>query len=579
MITIQYGGWTPDLANVAFQMPDQEGPVIVPVADCLNVYFANGTYQSLPNPAATLVPALISPALSALTYLDSNGLAIPLFGASNNNVYYENGPSSGLSLLLNVSGATIDGWNFAQFGQQLFVQALATQAYVLNAPSGANLIQVTPGGSTVGTYIAGAPYATVLGVVGQFLMVGDIQDAESSTVIGTGNGSITTFTGNLPAPLYPTSVNVSNTGTGGGTGSDNGQGVITGTGIASGTVNYDNGFIDIVFTTPVSSGGVVTADSALAFRARLAWSPIGNANPPGGWPPPLTNAALAVQSGIQDLEYAYGPIMFISGYPLYGVIFQRNAITRASYIGGNVVFSWQTYARNQGLLAKGAAIQVGANTYFLSDAGFFYTDGANVIPIGTAQDNSAGIDGWFFANVNKAALAAIRSGYDASKRCIFFAIPTGSNTLPDTLLTYNLLAGKWTRATVATETIWTDTDGFTDRLGVITQTTHQYSLLTGTPSSGYLESCDLSFADGNTRFTPSVRPNIACSDTPTAQVGVRSTLKSSITYSAAGTADAFGAGFAPTLTGNGLYTRLRVSSAAASALTGATAKMRMGGPL
>ena len=60
MITIQYGGWTPDIANIGFQMPDQEGPVTVPVADCLNVYYANGVYQSLPTLSAVSGSAALS---------------------------------------------------------------------------------------------------------------------------------------------------------------------------------------------------------------------------------------------------------------------------------------------------------------------------------------------------------------------------------------------------------------------------------------------------------------------------------------------------------------------------------------
>src|SRR6185369_12992245 len=105
---------------------------------------------------------------------------------------------------------------------------------------------------------------------------------------------------------------------------------------------------------------------------------------------------------------------------------------------------WQPYEFKRGCIAHGAAIKVGSYVYFLADDGFYVTDGANVVPIGTKQDNSQGIDRWFFSNVNLNALESIRSGYDATKRCVFFAIPTGSNTLPDTLLIYNVLAQRWT---------------------------------------------------------------------------------------------------------------------------------------
>lgn len=578
MITIQYGGWTPDIASIGFQMPDQEGPVTVPVADCLNVYFANGVYQTLP----TLSPVAGSPALSAqclgaFTTEDANGLPIPVAGVLNGNAYAWQGGT--WNLLLNTTGfANASGWNFCEFGTQLYAQMISTPAYpVISSTAGVgnNLFLLTPGGVTTPAPIAGASYGTVMGVVGQFVMIGDLASLYNGGSLGTGNGVQTVFSSTLTTtPIYPTSVLV--TGGAGQSGTDNGAGLITGTGISSGTINYDTGAITVTFSAAVPNLTAVLGRSATAYRSRLQWSPIGNANPGGGWPAPLTNAALAVQSGINDLESQYGPIMFISGYPLYGVIFQKNAITRASYIGGNVVFSWQTFARNQGLLAKGAAVQVGANTYFLSDAGFFYTDGANVVPIGTAQDNSAGMDAWFFVNVNKAALSVISSGYDAVKRCIFFAIPTGSNTLPDTLLSYNVLAGRWTRAAQASEFIWIDSDGSTDRLGGFTQA-HAYSLLTGAPSTGYLESVDLCFSDGMLRDTNGVRPNGALS-APTVTVGTRNTLQQSITYNTPATPDAFSAGFAPART-EGLYTRIRVSDSNATSIQGATCDMTPAGYL
>lgn len=571
MITIQYGGWTPDIANIGFQMPDQEGPVTVPVADCLNVYYANGVYQSLPTLSAVSGSAALSgQCQGVITYIDGTAAPIPIAGIGSGVAYYWTG--SAWSVFINLGGNPTKAWNFVQFTSQVFASPALT---VLTPGLTVSSLYVNTPGSTA-TAVTNVPWSNVMGVVGQFVMIGDLYSALAGGSIGTGNGSQVTFTGILaPIPIYPSSVFVQDT-TSGITALDNGNGTLSGTGITSGTINYDTGAISVTFSAAPVAGHNILAESSQAFRGRLQWSPIGNANPPGGWPIPLTNAALAVQSGINDLEYQYGPIMFISGYPLYGVIFQRNAITRASYIGGNVVFSWQTFARNQGLLAKGAAVQVGANTYFLSDAGFFYTDGQNVVPIGTAQDNSAGMDGWFFANVNKAALSAITSGYDAVKRCIFFAIPTGSNTLPDTLLTYNVLAGRWTRAARATEFTWIDSDGSTDRLGLFSQT-HAYSLLTGAPNAGYLESADLCFSDGMLRDTNGVRPNGALS-APTVTVGTRNTLQQSVTYNAGFAPDAFSAGFAPALT-EGLYTRIRVTDSNAVSIQGATCDMTAAGYL
>jgi hypothetical protein len=497
------------------------------------------------------------------------GITVPLAaGVAQNVVITAPAPSGSLAAtfwsLPAQAGGYLAAIPFTQNGQ-------ATGPFLWSNQGGSNSNFVRP---------AGAPGCRVGATVSQFLMLGDLFQSQQQLLF-TGNGSQTSYSGFLATPMLAAGTISDQQSALSGVFS-NGN-ILPGGLLSSGTVDYANGAISLQFSSAVANGDQVFANYTQWAPYRIWWSAIGN---PLSWPTPLTNAALAAQSGYNDLEAGLGQVMFISGYPLYAVIFQATGITRASYIGGNVVFSWQTYERKRGLVAHGAAVQVGANTYFLSDSGFFSTDGANVVPIGTASDNSAGIDNWFWANVNLAALEAIRSGYDGIKRCVMFAIPTGSNTLPDTLLIYPILSGKWTRAQIAMESVWTadngadGSPGTRQTLGLFTLAHVPNQLTSTAPSAGYLESCDLSFADGNTRFTPQVRPNIDCTDTPSAAIGIRNSLQSAVTYSTLGLApDPFAAGFVPTLAQRALYTRIRVSSGAASALNGATAKMRKGGPL
>lgn len=580
MITIQYGPWLPDIANQPFQMPDQQGPVQVPLADCLNVIHTNSNYQSMLNPT-TIGSALPAQVMGAFTFKDASGSPVPLAGVLADKAYYYQGGT--WSQLLNTGFTDTQRWNFAEFGGQICVQAVTSNVFEYTSwgGTGTGNLYISLGGATqfVPQQVAGAPWARVMAVVGQFVMVGDLAVPVSiRSVIGTGNGSAVTFSGVIfnssggsPPPLYPGSIQI--VGGAGQIGNDNGQGVITGTGISSGTVNYDTGSVTVTFTAPPPNLTTILGVGAAACRSRLQWGPIGN--PGSTWPVPGTNAALATQSGINDLETEYGPIMNISGYPLYGVIFQRTAITRANYIGGNVVWSWQTFSRNIGLLAQYAMVQVGERTYFLADSGFYYTDGANVIPIGTAQDNSAGIDAWFFANLNYSSVQNIRAAYDARLRNVVFSIPTGAHTLPDTQLCYNVLSGRWTRSNITTEMIWTDSDGQTERFAMFLG--HAYALLTAAPSTGYLESVDLAFSDGMLRNTNGVRPNGAMTS-PVVTVGTRNTMKQSVTYNAGFAPDSFGAGFAPALT-EGLYTRIRVTDTNASSIHGATCDMTQAGYL
>ena len=77
MITVQFGAWNPDLANVPVQIPDSNGPLPnMPCADCLNVYYANGAYKSVASPSiasidGTPAAALNAQALNAFSYYDN----------------------------------------------------------------------------------------------------------------------------------------------------------------------------------------------------------------------------------------------------------------------------------------------------------------------------------------------------------------------------------------------------------------------------------------------------------------------------------------------------------------------------
>lgn len=554
--SIQFGPWSPDLANVAVQMQMQYSATVVPCADVLNMFYSNGTYKSLPT--LTVQSTLNQEPLGVFTAIDPSGNPEIYAGASG-NLYRQ----AGTSWFTMMSSAAAVRWSFAELGGQMYATDASTNCV--------DFLQTWPIGATTATNVS-APFGNTVATVGQFIMLGNI-GVPLSMSLGTGNGVTTTFAGTLPnVPVRQLALQIIKTSTVVAT--DNGLGIISGTGV-TGTINYATGVISVTFTTAPGSGVAISTDWVQAFPQRLMWSAIGNGS---SWPTPLTNAALAVQSGQDDLEALYGPVSVIAGFPLYAVVFQKDAITRAQYIGAPVVFSFQTYSRNLGLITPGAAVQVGSYVYFLSNQGFFYTDGANVVPIGTSSDNSSGIDGWFWANVNPAALGNISASYDAQKRCVFFAIPAGSNTNPDTLLIFNVLSGMWTRGAVATQIIWRDSDGSIDRFGAFNQTLGQYCLLTGAPGTGYLESCDVMFTDGNVRYITGIRPNINAADTPTTTLGTRNTLEGSVTYTAAVAADAFGAGIAPVF-GEGLYMRARVSSAAASAMHGATLMLENGGPL
>ena len=441
-------------------------------------------------------------------------------------------------------------------------------------------VSTTPNVASETMYANIPPIGNVIATVGQFLMLGDIAQqfannayGNTAFTLGTGDGVTKLFTGSIPnVPVRPGSVTPSVSGVAYGT--DTGRGFsfedlgYFSNAIFTGNINYATGALYIIFNIAPANGAPIVFTYAQTFAERLYWSAIGL---PTFFPAPLTNAALAFQSGYQDMESDLGPIMAVVGYPLYAVIFQRSGITRATYQGGNVVYAFATYEWKKGLISRRAYVQVGPLSYFLADDGFYVTDGANVNPIGTAQDNSAGIDNWFWTNVNKNALNSIWGAYDATLRSILFAIPTGTNTSPDTLLIYNVIAQRWTKAAMASSLIWSDTDGTRRRVGVMSPLIgifYYSQLLTGAPAPGYLESGDLYFIDGQRRLCTGVRPQVNSTDKPLVVIGTRDSLQDAVQYGSGSFPGRFSK-IAPALSG-GIYMRVRLQSAAAQSIHGAT---------
>lgn len=84
--TLQFGSWSPDLQNVAVQMPFQYTATVVPSADVLNVYYQDGAFRCLPSPQS-FGPAVSSRVLNALTWYDNTNAQEIVFAATTNAIY------------------------------------------------------------------------------------------------------------------------------------------------------------------------------------------------------------------------------------------------------------------------------------------------------------------------------------------------------------------------------------------------------------------------------------------------------------------------------------------------------------
>ena len=102
-------------------------------------------------------------------------------------------------------------------------------------------------------------------------------------------------------------------------------------------------------------------------RYSIRWSAIGD---PTDWPIPATDDARSKQSGQQTFQSKHGWVTAIGGNDFYMYIFQERAITKATYVGGDVVFSFDTFEEDRGCISQGNMVRIDDMYAFTSDKGY-----------------------------------------------------------------------------------------------------------------------------------------------------------------------------------------------------------------
>jgi hypothetical protein len=189
---------------------------------------------------------------------------------------------------------------------------------------------------------------------------------------------------------------------------------------------------------------------------RIQWSALGSAR---DWPTPNTSEARTKQSGEQILPAVYGAVTAIGSGEFFGVIAQRRALTRATYVGGDVVFQFQDYEKTRGCWFPQSWIQVGNVWYFIAADGFYLTDGTSVTPIGDGK-----WDKYFLADCDQSYIERVTAAYDYTTKCVIWSYPNYSavNGIPNRLIIFNTVDGRATNADDTMELIFSSvSDGYT----------------------------------------------------------------------------------------------------------------------
>jgi len=190
-------------------------------------------------------------------------------------------------------------------------------------------------------------------------------------------------------------------------------------------------FADVAAAAPTAQFVTVVRDFVVAAKtaseiSTVYWSDI---NDETDWTP-----GAGSQSDSQVIPDG-GEIRGLTGGE-FGVILLERAIARMTYIGSPLFFQFDVIARNLGCYESRSVVQSGPLTYFLSDDGFFVTDGQTVKAIGNEV-----VDRWFYDNADPAQFDKMSAAVDPVNKVVVWCFRDIFNV--QKVLIYNYAVDKW----------------------------------------------------------------------------------------------------------------------------------------
>ena len=167
----------------------------------------------------------------------------------------------------------------------------------------------------------------------------------------------------------------------------------------------------------------------IATTTGVRWSSIGD---PQDYPTPGGASALASQAGSETLPGQLGQTRAVCGGEKFGVVFQQRGISRFTYVGGDVVYTVDTFEKNIGL-GDGQALavkRVGDLFYFTNYEGVFVTDGYSVRRLSYGQIDESLFTGLVSSSDSfvPSLLSTQSIAVDFARDCVLFA-PDGYGKL------------------------------------------------------------------------------------------------------------------------------------------------------
>lgn len=197
------------------------------------------------------------------------------------------------------------------------------------------------------------------------------------------------------------------------------------------TIGTSTAWADLDATAPIAKFVTVVRDFVVAARNttnpnRVFWSDINNET---DWTSGTTS-----QSDFQDIADG-GNIQGITGGEV-GIVLLEKATYRMSYVGSPLFFQFDAISRTLGCYEPNSIVQQGGRTFFLSEDGFYVTDGQTITPIGAEK-----VDRWFFDDVDEGKLGQMSAAVDPEKHLIAWCYANANAS--QTILVFNWQTGSW----------------------------------------------------------------------------------------------------------------------------------------
>ena len=242
-------------------------------------------------------------------------------------------------------------------------------------------------------------------------------------------------------------------------------------------------------------------------RSKIRWSAIGDAT---DWPTPNTDDARSKQSGQEFLPTELGEVTAITGDDFFGYVFQESGVTKMTYVGGDVVFSFDTFEESRGCGYYERFTRVDDMVFFESKYNRHMLQNGQIIDIGygVVDDTYPPVTGYFKLRKNVALGLIFFSNY----------------------LVYNYKTGQWTR-TDANDPVLSinDKDGVIAYWTAANGATYTYTTEGGTPKEATIATAATDINKGGRSVINGIRP-LANGGTFAVRIGVQDDLSDSVTW-------------------------------------------------